>query len=152
MADRSPLPDKARLEKLIEDLHGPDEEMDDASAAAILEEHGVTDRSLASDLRARLAGEIEALESQGLDVPPMLRQALASLPVSEEEQPVEVDPDTWIKQMFEGGMPGGVPGAGQASQIHSFRDLNTESLSEEDRQMLERLAEELQDSSDEGKG
>jgi hypothetical protein len=149
MADRSLLPDKARLEKLLKELLGPDEEMDEASASSILEQHGITDQELVNELRARLEREVRERESQGLVIPPMLLEALGGLPKTEEED-IAVDPDTWIRKMLEGGLPGGDAGLNHASHLHSFRGLNMESLSEEDRQILERLAEELKSGSDEG--
>jgi hypothetical protein len=151
MAERTPLPDRARLQKFLNRLLVPDEEMDDETAAAILEAQGITDQMLADDLRAAFEAEIKSLESQGLDVPESLRQALASLPAGQQEK-AEDDPDTWVRKMFEGGASPDAMAPSQSSPLHAFRDLDVESLSEEDRQILERLAEELQAGAGEGEG
>lgn len=159
MADRSRLPSKDQIDKLFDMLVGPDEEMDEVSAAAILEQEGVTREQADRDLRERLEREVEELRAKGADVPPMLLKAIASLQPKEEGPEEEEggedttpDPETWVRDMLGGRVPGSVPDSGQAQHLHAFRGLSAENLSEEDRRILERLAAELdaEDEQEEG--
>jgi len=154
MADRSRLPDKNQLDKLYHKILGPDEEMDEATARAILEDHGLTPEEAIEDVRVSLEQEVQSLRAKGADVPPTLLQALASLKPSEEDnrENITIDPDTWVNDLLDGRMPGNVAGANQPPHLHAFRDLDMESLSEEDQQILERLASELEDKDERGEG
>jgi hypothetical protein len=151
MADRSRLPNKDQIDKLYDMLVGPDEEMDEVSAAAILEQDGVTREQVDRDLRERLEREVKELRDKGADVPPMLLKAIASLQPQEESAEEEdggedtaIDAKTWVRDLIAGRPPGDVPGPGQTQHLHAFRGLNMENLSEEDRQILERIDAELE--------
>lgn len=146
MADRSRLPDKKLLDKLYEKILGPEEEMDEVSLREGLADYGLTPEEAIADVRVRLEKEIQDLRAKGSDVPPVLIDALASLQKSEEpkSENIAIDADDYVDDLLEGRIPGGAIGANQTSPLHAFRGLNTESLSEEDRQILERVEAELE--------
>lgn len=73
----SPLPTHAELERLIERLLPPDEEMDEISAAIILEREGVDRSKLADELKGRMERRVKELRAQGRDVPQTLLDTLA---------------------------------------------------------------------------
>lgn len=77
--NHSPLPTHAQLERLIERLLPPDEEMDEVSAAIILEREGVDRSKLADELKGRVERRVEELRAQGEDVPQALLEVVAML-------------------------------------------------------------------------
>lgn len=77
--NHSPLPTHAQLEKLIERLLPPDEEMDEVSASIILEREGVDRSKLADELKGRVERRVEELRTQGKDVPQALLEVVAML-------------------------------------------------------------------------
>ncbi len=150
MAERTPLPKREQLEKLLEKLLPPNEEMDEVSAAVILESAGVDRSKLSEDLSQRLKRRIEELQAEGADVPPQLIEALTSLrPEAEPEDQVSPDPEDWIKKLLSGSMPGNLSQSSGAGPLQSFRARNMEFLSEEDQKILEELVAELQLETDE---
>lgn len=150
MTERTPLPKREQLEKLLEKLLPPDEEMDEVSAAVILESAGVDRSTLSEDLSQRLKRRIEELQAEGAEVPPQLLEALTSLhPEAEPDDQVSPDPEDWIKKLLSGSMPGNLSPSSGAIHLQSFRARNMEFLSEEDQQILEDLVAELQSETDE---
>ncbi|HMF58033.1 MAG TPA: hypothetical protein VK619_16940 [Pyrinomonadaceae bacterium] len=75
----SPLPTRAQLERLINKLLPSDEDMDEVSAAIILEREGVDRSNLGDDLKGRVVLRVEELRAKGKDVPQALLDTLAIL-------------------------------------------------------------------------
>jgi len=148
MADRDPLPTRAQLRKLIDKLLPQNEEMDQVSAAIILEREGVDRSKLADELKGRFERRVEELRAEGKDVPQALLDTLAILETedgSEEEHP-SIDPYDWIDNLLAGRMPGNLTSLtsqGQTRHLQAFRSRNMEFLTEEDLRILEDLAAEL---------
>ncbi len=69
MSDRTPLPTKAQLEKLLEKLLPANEEMDEVSASIILEEQGLDRISLAKLLHKRIEQRIVDTRAKSEDIP-----------------------------------------------------------------------------------
>jgi hypothetical protein len=152
MAERTPLPTKAQLRKLLERLLPPNEEMDEVSAAIILEREGVDRSTLADELKGTVERRVEELRAQGKDVPQALLDTLNTLESddeSEEEHP-SIDPDTWIDSLLSGRMPGNLPEPDRAHLLQAFRSRNIEFLTEEDLRILEGLASELEGEDERG--
>lgn len=153
MADKTPLPTHDQLRKLLDKLFPPDEEMDEVSAAAILEDMGVDTSQLAGDLRARLEREVQELQAKGEDVPQPLLDALSSLqPKEAPEDHAALDPEVWIDNLIAGRMSSHLTGSGEARHLQAFRSRNMEFLTEEDLRILEELAAELRSEMEEGEG
>lgn len=153
MADKTPLPTHDQLKKLLDRLLPPDEEMDEVSAAAILEDMGVDTSTLPGDLRARLEREVQELQTKGEDVPQPLLDALSSLqPKEAPEDYTVLDPEVWIDNLIAGRMPSYLTGSGQARHLQAFRSRNMEFLTEEDLRILEDLAAELRSKMGEEEG
>ena len=145
MADRTPLPTQAQLEKLLEMLLPPDEEMDEVSASIILEEMGVDTSTLADDLRMRLEREVQELRAKGEDVPEPLLDALASLQAkTQPKEQTDIDPEVWIDNLIRGYIPSYLTEMGRAQHLQSFRAGNMGFLTKEDLRILEELVAELQ--------
>lgn len=154
MADRSRLPDKKLLDKLYYKIIGPEDEMDEVSTGALLEDYGLTPEDAVADVRKGLEQKIQELRAEGADVPQVLLDAVAGLQPKEEGigEDTVLDPETWIRDLLAGRMPENVLGSGQAQHLHAFRGLSEENLSEEDRQILERLAVELEAENEQEEG
>jgi hypothetical protein len=74
--DYLPLPTCTQLERLIERLLAPDEEMDEVSATIILGREGMDRSRLADELKGRLERRVEDRRVQGKDVPQALLDTL----------------------------------------------------------------------------
>jgi hypothetical protein len=79
MAKRTLLPTLEQLEKLLERLLPPNEEIDEVSASIILERAGVDTSILADDLIRRLERRIKELQLRSEDVSPNLLEVISSL-------------------------------------------------------------------------
>lgn len=145
MAERTPLPTKAQLRKLIDRLLSQNEEIDEVSAAIILRREGVDRSKLADELKERVEHRVDELRSQGKDVPQALIDTLAILAsdAESEEEHASINPDDWIDHILADRMPGHPIGHDQTRHLQAFRSLNMEFLTEEDLQILEELAVEL---------
>lgn len=79
MSEETPPPTKAQVQKLLDELLPPNEEMDTSNALLIIERLGA-DRTLFSEhLKSRLESKVLELRSQGLDIPPDLLKAISLL-------------------------------------------------------------------------
>ena len=81
MAERTPLPTRAQLRKLIERLLPPNEEMDEVSADIILEREGIDHSTLVDELKGRVDRRMEELRTQGRDAPQALIDLMAILQI-----------------------------------------------------------------------
>ena len=73
------LPSEEQIDKLIESLLPPNEEMDRESASIILEQAGVDRDRLASALKARLQQRVEEMRARGEIIPANLLKVIATL-------------------------------------------------------------------------
>lgn len=144
MANESPLPTKTEVEKLYNALLGPDEDMDETAAAAILDEQGVDPLTLVADFQKRLESEVQSLEAQNKTVPPALLDALASLRAYQSGSG-ESDTDTpaWLDALLNDMPDGNFAEDGSSSHLLSFRGRSTTSVSPKDQEILDALAAEL---------
>jgi hypothetical protein len=93
----------------------------------------------------RLERKVQEQRGRGDEVSPDLLEVIASLQSGEEPEGLTApDPEIWIDNLLNGAMPDNLTGSVQARHLQSFRSRNMESLSTEDRQILEELAAELQ--------
>lgn len=79
MFEETPPPSKAQVQKLLDKLLPPNDEMDTASALLIIERSGA-DRALFSEyLKSKLERKVLELRSQELEVPPALLKLISIL-------------------------------------------------------------------------
>jgi hypothetical protein len=79
MAEKTPIPTHAQLKKLLEMLLPPNEEIDEMSAAIILDQEGIDRSKLADDLRMRLERKVQEHRRRGEEVSPDLLEVIARL-------------------------------------------------------------------------
>lgn len=147
MADKSPLPTRTEMEKLFGALCAPGEEMDEACAAEVLEQHGINPQSLVAGFQARLAHKIQTLEAEGGKVPNSLLDALSSVRAGVQTaaaDEVDVNPEAWLDHLLSNQAYGNSAGEGRSYHLQSFRELKIGSLTPKDREILDALATELE--------
>lgn len=147
MADKSLLPTRTEMEKLFGALCAPGEEMDEACAAEVLEQHGLDSQTLVAGFEARLAREVQTLEAEGKHVPKSLLDALSSVRASAQTaaaDEADVDPKEWLDHLLSNQTYGNSAGEGRSYHLQSFRELKAGSLTGKDREILDALATELE--------
>jgi hypothetical protein len=73
------LPTEDQIDKLLERLLPPNEDMDAASASIILERQGVDRVWLASALKSRLEARVKLMRERGKAIPPDLLKMISNL-------------------------------------------------------------------------
>ena len=73
------VPTEDQVDKLLERLLPPNEDMDAASASIILERQGIDRLWLASALKSRLEARVKLMRERGEPVPPDLLKIISKL-------------------------------------------------------------------------
>lgn len=147
MEDRTPLPTKAELEKLLRKVLPENEEIDALSAGTVRDEQQIGRMWLSEALRFRLERRVAGMRERGEEIPAGLSETLLILQRKAESQvQAELDPDpkTWVDSLLNGRVPSRLPPANQSTPIHAFRSAADETLTEEDLQILQELAKEIE--------
>jgi hypothetical protein len=109
MANKHPPPARNDLERLYDTLLSSDEEMDEATAAEVLREHGVDLSILTSNFRLRLEQEARRLRAQGVPLPfPMLAalEGVRCTTAVTTDETSFVEPSVWIDALLADSLRG----------------------------------------------
>jgi hypothetical protein len=133
------LPTKAELAAFINHLEGAaDSSSEDVRALTEAET-----AALAADLLVRLERGVAEMKANGESPPVALLETIELLRAHDEQQTETegIDPHKWIESLLAGQIP---PERINAPTSLSFRSLRTDLMTEEDREILREMAEEVQ--------
>jgi hypothetical protein len=141
MGNKSSLPTKAELAAFIDHLEGAtDSSSEDMTALTDTET-----AHLAADLLVRLEHGVAEMKTNGESVPPTVLETIELLRAHNDKESERIDPHEWIKSLLAGNIPAG---RANAPRGLSFRSLRTDLLTDEDREILREMAEEVRADND----
>lgn len=134
------LTPKSEREELFDAILGPDEEMDEELADEILATYGIAGADLVEEFALRLQAELRKHYAETHEVSEPLSAALKSIREQQRAaEPVPVRPGSWIAR-FLGGTP---PQDAQCQPQVSFHNLQKDVVSMNDKEILDELENEL---------
>lgn len=133
------LTPKSEREELFDAIFGPDEEMDEELAEEILATYGIAGSDLVEEFALRLQAELRKHYAETHKVSEPLSAALKSIREQQRAaEPVPVKPEPWIASVL-----GGTRQDAQCQPQVSFHNLQKDAVSMNDKEILDELENEL---------
>lgn len=141
------LPPKSEREQLLDSILGPDEEMDDELADEILGSCGLTGSDLVEGFKLRLQAELRRHYQETNEISPSLGAALRSIRETQNQPEPELeDPKSRVSNILHDNASSN----NQGKVLYAFHNLAEGEVSENDKQILDELRNELESDQDDG--